>query len=955
MPLLRFLIVCGLFLETLTRFCILVTILTTARVDTSGIEDINLALQEAELFEAQAKGVPFTWRNNQDDDPISTNIDHAFINQQWSDSFPDAYADFLDPSQSDHAPCLFRVPSLRRQVCTPFKFFHHVIDHPQYADLVREGWQFNQIVGTNQFKLVRSFKLLKPMLRGLNKRNYSGISQRVREKSAVVDSLQRALLTSPDIVTARGEHSQRAELNILLTTEGKFYRQRSRVQWADVGDRKTVFYHRTVSQHATRNHIHFLKDQNDQLIFTADDIKSHSASYFQSILGTTDLPVSMAPLSELQDLLPFRCTDIQQAYLSRSVLEAEIKATIFSMPLNKSYGPDGYSMEFIRSSWDIVGGGCHCSGIGILQEWKITKWELAGFFEGRKGLRQGDCISPYLFIMVMEVLSILLNRADQQGEFRLHPLCTSPRLTHLLFADDLLVFSDGSRFSINGIKSVMASFKLWSGLDMNEAKSEIFFGGYTDIHASVLADLSGFKWGSFPTRYLGLPLDPKRIAMATLQTFLERITSKLHSWTVKCLSFAGKVHLIYFYGMVNFWISVFVLPKRFYEKVDSLCSAFLWKNRTSSASGARVSWSDICKPKKEGGLGLRKLEKFELIFRLKRLWNFFSNSGSLWVAWLSHNRFGDKNFWLVRDSQRFSATIRGMLQLKNILPQFLRCAVGDGQRASFWYDYWTDLGPLYLLFSSCPRQLQVLDSASVSDAVRNVEWFLPPARSENAVTLQIVLSSTAVPSVEKGGDTYLWRIQSGGFANKFSSQITWDRLRTSSAEIVWHDVIWFKEEVLRCSFVVWMSMLGRLPTKDRLISWGLSVPANCVLCANGIESHNHLFFGCPYAVAIWTRYCGRFISVPPLDLPAAVNMISQYQGQFSSQVRPIMKLILQAVIYSLWRERNARIFRDVSLPVGLFFKQVDRGLRDRLLSLPPSPTDAHSLLELYFWFTDPYS
>ncbi|KAH0905319.1 hypothetical protein HID58_037146 [Brassica napus] len=219
----------------------------SARVDTSGIEDINLALQEAELFEAQAKGVPFTWRNNQDDDPISTKIDHAFINQQWSDSFPDAYADFLDPSQSDHAACLFRVPSLRRRVCKPFKFFHHVIDHPQYADLVREGWQFNQIVGTNQFKLVRSFKLLKPVLRGLNKRHYSGISQRVREKSAVVDLLQRALLTSPDTATAREEHSERAELNILLTAEGKFYRQRSRVQWADVGDRNTVFYHRTMT------------------------------------------------------------------------------------------------------------------------------------------------------------------------------------------------------------------------------------------------------------------------------------------------------------------------------------------------------------------------------------------------------------------------------------------------------------------------------------------------------------------------------------------------------------------------------------------------------------------------------------------------------------------------------------------------------------------------------------
>ncbi|KAH0889270.1 hypothetical protein HID58_051699, partial [Brassica napus] len=241
----------------------------SARVDISGIEDTNLSLKEAELFEAQAKGLPFTWRNNQDDNPISTKIDHAFINQQWASSFPDSYADFLDPDQSDHAPCLFRLPSHTRRVCKPFNFFHHVTDHPEYSELVNEGWQFDHIVGTNQFKLVRSLKLLKGVLRCLNKRHYSGISCRVKEQSAVVDNLQRSLLTAPDQETAREEHVQRAQLNILLNAEHKFYRQ-SRVRWADVGDRNTTFYHHTVSQHATRNHIHFLRDQDDRFIATTE-------------------------------------------------------------------------------------------------------------------------------------------------------------------------------------------------------------------------------------------------------------------------------------------------------------------------------------------------------------------------------------------------------------------------------------------------------------------------------------------------------------------------------------------------------------------------------------------------------------------------------------------------------------------------------------------------------------
>lgn len=56
--------------------------------------------------------------------------------------------------------------------------------------------------------------------------------------------------------------------------------------------------------------------------------------------------------------------------------------------------------------------------------------ELAGFFRGKKGLRQEDSISPYLFIMVMEVLSKLLERAAENRQFRLHPKCEDPRLTH---------------------------------------------------------------------------------------------------------------------------------------------------------------------------------------------------------------------------------------------------------------------------------------------------------------------------------------------------------------------------------------------------------------------------------------------------------------------------------------------------------------------------------------------
>lgn len=151
-------------------------------VDTSGMEDMNLALQEVEIFEAQSKGLTFSWWNNQEANPISKMIDHAFINQSWVQRFPAGYAEFLEPQQSDHAPCLFRLPDDERRAPKPFKFFNHIIDHPLFMETVRSNWNPNSVTGTYQFKLVRSLKILKKDLRGINQRNYSGISQRVKEK-----------------------------------------------------------------------------------------------------------------------------------------------------------------------------------------------------------------------------------------------------------------------------------------------------------------------------------------------------------------------------------------------------------------------------------------------------------------------------------------------------------------------------------------------------------------------------------------------------------------------------------------------------------------------------------------------------------------------------------------------------------------------------------------------------
>ena len=142
---------------------------------------------------------------------------------------------------------------------------------------------------------------------------------------------------------------------MLAKAEVKFFTQKSRIQWHNLGYRDTTFYHKTAVQRANINHIHFLKDANDQLIGSSEGIKLHTAEYFKDILGSTNLAESPATVEQLRDLMPFRCSEAQGQELQREVSDEEITKTVFALHLSKCPGPDGYSVEFLHFSWAIVG------------------------------------------------------------------------------------------------------------------------------------------------------------------------------------------------------------------------------------------------------------------------------------------------------------------------------------------------------------------------------------------------------------------------------------------------------------------------------------------------------------------------------------------------------------------------------------------------------------------------
>lgn len=142
-----------------------------------------------------------------------------------------------------------------------------------------------------------------------------------------------------------------------------------------------------------------------------------------------------------------------------------------------------------------------------------------GFFRITRGIRQGDPMSPYMFVLAMEGLSRLLGSRFEPGNIGYHPRTYELKISHLMFADDVMIFFDDSSGSLHGITECLDDFASWSGLRINISKTELF---HTGLNPSDSRDISayGFPIGTLPIRYLGLPLMSRKLRISISRLIL---------------------------------------------------------------------------------------------------------------------------------------------------------------------------------------------------------------------------------------------------------------------------------------------------------------------------------------------------------------------------------------------------------------------------------------------------
>lgn len=181
---------------------------------------------------------------------------------------------------------------------------------------------------------------------------------------------------------------------------------------------------------------------------------------------------------------------------------------------------------------------------------------------------------------------------------------------------------------------------------------------------------------------------------------MEKVRKRIKNWKNKCLSFAGRLQLVtsVLSSMHGYWASVFILPVSIILDIEKLMQGFLWCQGEMKAGKSKVAWEDICFPKHEGGLGIKRLSEWNVALITSMIWRIITRKESLWVRWVHAHKICDRNFWDIPTDSDMSWGQRKIMEIRDIIQPHCWYRVGNGHQVSVWFDTW------------CPNALSILPS-----------------------------------------------------------------------------------------------------------------------------------------------------------------------------------------------------------------------------------------------------
>jgi hypothetical protein len=311
-------------------------------------------------------------------------------------------------------------------------------------------------------------------------------------------------------------------------------------------------------------------------------------------------------------------------------------------------------------------------------------------FHCKRGVRQGEPLSPLLFVLASDLLQSIINKARLLNLLKLPlPAIGDQDFPIVQYADDTLLILEACPKQLFFLKAILNSFATSTGLKVNYNKSNMYPINVPSEKMEILSRTLNCQIGEMPFTYLGLPLGLAKPRKQHFLPLIQRIEKRL-SCSSNFLSQAGRLVLVnsVFSALLTFFMCTLKIPKTIIKQIDIFRRNCLWRgNDLSSKKPPLISWVLVTQRKVNDRPGVLRLETQNEALLIKFLHKFFNNNDLPWVNLIWNNYYLSRGLPGHRNIGSF--WWKSMIKL---LPNFKGLAhpvIGNGRSISFWDDQWS--------------------------------------------------------------------------------------------------------------------------------------------------------------------------------------------------------------------------------------------------------------------------
>ncbi|KAF7842396.1 reverse transcriptase [Senna tora] len=919
---------------------------------------INLQtfLFDCELVDLGFKGPKFTCSNGQLDwRHVKERHDRALCNLAFRRGFQKVQVLHLDKVGSDHCPLLLILEFCETKAPRSFKFEAIWLEHPDILDVVGNAWL---PIPSGEYAmpdlLLKSLDACRKALIEWSKVEFPNNRKKIERLLKELTECDTGILSN----VQRGRSMQiLAEIEDFWHKEEVYWWQRSRVAWLKNGDRNSSFFHTSTIQRRVRNKILKIKNANGDWLDHEELIVVCVNDYFENIFKHSG-PRDLSPVLDYVDSL---VTSEDNTALCLPATAEEVRVAAFELGGSKAPGPDGYSayeaFHYLKAKKN--GNRCEVAmKVDMSKAYDGLEWDFIeqvllkfGFSDywvsfisrcirsveynillsGRKvvevhlsrGVRQGNPLSPYLFILAADVLLRMVSFHADRGDLRGIKLARGcPSLTHCFFADDSIFFFQADWDSCHKMKWILDLYCNALGQLANLEKSCLYFTPNTPVALKdEIVRTFGIDSADHPGKYLGLLVVWGKSKDEALAFVRDKLIKKIQAFPMSCFKF----------------------PKKTCVALDHAIARFWWDQKKDEGRIHWVTWNKLAKAKREGGLGFCDFSYFNDALLAKQGWRILHEPNELWVRILKGVYFPNGDFLSAKRGARASWAWSSLLEGRDLLAKGLIWSVGDGNAVKAWMDPWIPNAPGFKPLSRPLHAggLEVKVNEFISNGRWNVEllrcWF---SEKECADIINISLSIT------NRSDKLLWsHNRSGLFTVKSGYSLA---LKDSTFVIVvkpsssfvpssnlWTD-IWRINICHKVKHFLWRICWNSIPTKENLFNRKCSPSPACPICKVEVETVEHLLFFCGWTRGVWSG-CSFPLKVGRFEARRVDEWCEGVFGKDSSLNVEQMALVA-CLCWSIWKSICSFIFENKDVAPARVFSSASDLVREFALAKAGKPS-----------------